>query len=105
MTTGESTTSGFLIQIEPEVDDLRPQADTRGFTNVSEERLRQIGADIHRMATQLIGSIQPDKLSPKELEIEFGIGLKGEGGVPFFAKGSVETNFTIKAKWDWSRGK
>jgi hypothetical protein len=94
--------SEFLIQIEPEVDNVEPQAGGGGFAQVTEERLREIGAEIHRMATQLISSIKPDKFSPKELEIEFGIGLKGETGVPFFAKGSVETNFTVKAKWNWS---
>jgi hypothetical protein len=92
----------FLIQIEPQVDDMEPKALTRGFTEISEERLKEIGSEIHRMATLIISAITPDELTPKELEIEFGIGLKGEGGVPFFAKGSVETNFKVKAKWDWS---
>jgi hypothetical protein len=94
-----------LIQIEPQVDLMEPQANTPGFTKISEERLREIGAEIQRMSTLLLSSIKPDKLTPKELEIEFGIGIKGEGGVPFLAKGSVETNFSVKAKWDWSVGK
>src|SRR5436305_2283193 len=97
--------TGFLIQIEPQIDFVTPQADTTSFTKISEERLKEIGAEIHRMATLLVSSIKPDKLTPKELEIEFGIGIKGEGGIPFFAKGSVETNFSVKAKWDWSEGK
>jgi len=92
----------FLIQIEPEVDGVNPQSDREGFAKISEERLKEIGAEIHRMATLLISAIKPDALTPKELEIEFGIGIKGEGGIPFFAKGSVETNFTVKATWDWS---
>jgi hypothetical protein len=92
----------FLIQIEPQVDNMEPQAASGGYTEISEERLRDIGTEIHRMATLLISAVKRDKLTPKELEIEFGIGLKGEGGVPFFAKGSVETNFKVKAKWDWS---
>jgi hypothetical protein len=96
---------GFLIQIEPVVDQMTPQADTSGFTKVSEERLKEIGTEIQRMATLLVSSIKPDKLTPKELEIEFGIGIKGEGGIPFFAKGSVETNFAVRAKWDWSEKK
>lgn len=92
----------FLIQIEPVVDQMQPQADSPGFTKVSEERLKEIGTEIQRMAALLVSSIKPDALLPKELEIEFGIGIKGEGGIPFFAKGSVETNFAVKAKWDWS---
>jgi hypothetical protein len=92
----------FLIQVEPDVDGVEPQAETRGFTEISEQRLKEIGEDIHRMATLLISSIKPDKLTPKELELEFGVGLKGEGGIPFFAKGSVETNFKVRAKWDWA---
>jgi len=95
----------FLIQIEPEVEGVEPQADRGGFTGVSEERLQQIGTEIHRMAQVLVGAIKPDELSPKELSVEFGIGLKGEGGVPFFAKGSVETNFTVRATWDWGERK
>jgi len=94
----------FLIQIEPQVDGMDPQSASEGFAQISEERLKEIGTEIHRMATLLISAITPDKLTPKELEIEFGIGIKGEGGVPFFAKGSVETNFKVKAKWDWAVG-
>jgi hypothetical protein len=95
----------FIIQIEPQVDLMTPQADTPGFARISEERLREIGAEIQRMSTLLFSSIKPDKLTPKELEIEFGIGIKGEGGIPFLAKGSIETNFSVRAKWDWSEKK
>lgn len=97
--------SEFLIQIEPAVDGMVPQADTPGFAQISEERLKEIGTEIQRMAALLVSSIKPDKLAPKELEIEFGIGIKGEGGIPFFAKGSIETNFAVRAKWDWSEKK
>ena len=94
--------SEFLIQIESVVEGLEPQAAGPGFTKVTDERLKAIGEEIHRMATTLVGAIKPDKLSPKELSVQFGIGLKGEGGVPFFAKGSVETNISVTAKWDWA---
>ncbi len=97
--------AGFLIQIESQVDQMEPQASSPGFTKISEERLREIGAEIQRMSALLLSSIKPDKLTPKELEIEFGIGIKGEGGVPFLAKGGIETNFSVRAKWDWSEGK
>jgi hypothetical protein len=92
----------FLIQIEPNVDGMTPQADGAGFATITDERLREIGDEIHRMATGLVNSIKRDKLSPKQLSVEFGIGIKGEGGVPFFAKGSIETNFKVTAVWDWT---
>lgn len=95
--------SGFLIQIENEVEGLEPQADRTAFTEVTSERLREIGVEIHTMARTLVGAIQPGEHSPNELTIQFGIGLKGEGGVPFFAKGSIETNIAVTAKWDLSK--
>ena len=92
----------FLIQIESDVKELKPQADQTAFTKITDERLQEIGEEIYRMARTLVGSIKPDKFSPSEITIQFGIGLKGEGGVPFLAKGSIETNIAVTATWEWA---
>ncbi|MCB8953823.1 MAG: hypothetical protein H6650_17590 [Ardenticatenales bacterium] len=49
------------------------------------------------------------RLSPSEIEVEFGVTIGVEGGTPFFglAKASGEASYVIKMKWtnpDLKRG-
>jgi hypothetical protein len=37
---------------------------------------------------------------PDSLEVEFGISLAGEAGVPLVTKGTAECTFKVTAKWD-----
>ena len=38
-------------------------------------------------------------IRPTELEIEFGIKISGEGGIPFISKGSAEATIRVTANW------
>jgi hypothetical protein len=61
------------------------------------EKIGQVCSRLQTKALQTIGDTKP-----KSLEIEFGITLAGEAGIPFVTAGSVETSFTVKATWDFA---
>ncbi len=54
-------------------------------------------------AAQKLVAILRD-VSPKEIEVEFGVKITGEAG-EVFTKAGVEGQFTIKLKWDRSPDK
>ncbi len=37
--------------------------------------------------------------NPSEIEVEFGLELGGEGGIPMIMEGSAKANFKITLKW------
>lgn len=57
-----------------------------------EESVEKIKPALHKVVKIL------NDLSPNETEIEFGLAIGGEAGV-FFAKGSVNANFTVRMTW------
>jgi len=44
-------------------------------------------------------SAAAEKVRPDQMEIQFGIKLSGEGGVPFLTKGAAEATIQVTAKW------
>ena len=93
----------FSVQVEPVATGMTPQKKGTAFTEITAEKLEQVGDFIQSVATYLAKRVQKDELTPSELSVEFGVGLKGDASIPFLAKGSVETNFKVSAKWDWRR--
>ena len=61
------------------------------------EKIGQVCSRLQTKALATIGDAQSSSL-----EIEFGITLAGEAGIPLVTSGSVETSFTVKATWDLS---
>jgi len=68
------------------------------------EDFDKIGAAIaevcSRIQDKFLSSVGKSK--PTELNLEFGVKLAGEAGVPLLTKGSVEGTFQVKAKWDFA---
>lgn len=95
----------IVIQVEPQIAGLRPQTKTGAFAEITEEHLAKVQQLIERVSRHLAGTIKHDELTPKELEVEFGVGFKGDARIPFLAKAGVETNFKVTARWDWREGK
>jgi hypothetical protein len=65
------------------------------------ERLAEVGdkvgevcATLQSKALAAIKGVKPD-----EFEIEFGVKLAGEAGIPLVSKGSGECNFVVRATW------
>jgi hypothetical protein len=58
------------------------------------DKIGEVCATLHTKALGAINGVKPD-----EFEIEFGVTLAGEIGIPMVSKGSAECNFVVKAKW------
>jgi len=95
----------FVVQVEPVATGVSPQAKSNVFTEIGTEQLEKVRDLIERVSQNVAAKIKRDKLSPEELTVEFGIGLKGDASIPFLAKAGVETNFKVTAKWHWSEVK
>jgi hypothetical protein len=89
---------------ETKVDMLVPSASTEGLADTAgnlAERLERINGTIlgvcrsvHENAYNALHAAKP-----KEFEIEFGITLAGEAGIPCVTKGSAEAALKIVARW------
>jgi|SRR6185312_7125519 hypothetical protein len=58
------------------------------------DKIGEVCATLHTKALGAIKGVKPD-----EFEIEFGVTLAGEIGIPMVSKGSAECNFVVTAKW------
>jgi|GEM_PF-3292587 hypothetical protein len=69
------------------------------FTQMAADKLdleKQLSAAAG-MARTAIDAMR--KLTPGEVEIEFGVELGGETGIPLITKGEAKANFKITLKW------
>jgi hypothetical protein len=89
---------------ETQVDVLGPTAPTEGFADAASnltERLERINETILGVCSSVHEKAYNALLSakPKEFEIEFGITLSGEAGIPMVTKGSAEAALKVVARW------
>jgi NTP-dependent ternary system trypsin peptidase co-occuring protein len=87
---------------ETKVDVLAPS--TEGLSDAAgalADRLERINATIlgvcrsvHEKAYNALSAAKP-----KEFEIEFGITLSGEAGIPLVSKGAAEAALKVVARW------
>jgi hypothetical protein len=65
------------------------------------ERLGDVGDSLRTTCTALYNAMRDAtaELKPDGIELQFGVKLGGEMGVPFVAKGTSEANFSIKLTW------
>lgn len=100
----------IYIEIDDSTSIVVPDADgTTASTGRAEalvERLSSLGDSIaavcRTIKTNAVAAMEDAK--PSELEIEFGLKLGGEAGVPLVTKGTTEANITVKAKWQLAKG-
>jgi hypothetical protein len=99
-TQQDPTPGAFFIQVSPDLGgDLSPQASAEGVVVATPERLQSISAAIRQTSESLITSLDALAHRPDELEIEFGVSIGGEAGVPFVSKGKIDANFTVTVRW------
>jgi Trypsin-co-occurring domain 1 len=97
----KSSASEKVIYIE--VQDTRgmvvPQADAREFAKLTDERLREVAETARSTANALVTRLTEFSKRPSKVGLEFGIGVGGEAGVPFVAKGTVQAQFKVSIEW------
>lgn len=59
------------------------------------EPILAVCRSMHQKAYKGMG----DEIKPAQFEVEFGLSLGGEMGVPFIAKAQGEAQFKIRATW------
>lgn len=95
----------MLIEVEPNLTALQGAAGDGEVAGAGAEKvvghLRDIGASAAEVCNEVYGNaLNALKVaSPKELQLEFGLTLGGEAGIPFVSKGTAEATFTITATW------
>ena len=47
------------------------------------------------------GVNKKDDQNLKSIELEFGLQIGGEAGIPFITKGTVQSNITVKVAWEF----
>ena len=98
------TQSGVPIYIE--ADEIEGSGKRIKVSSSKQDKINKTG---ELLETALDSAMLPidsiiqkvNKLSakPDEIEVNFSIKLSGEFNIFMIAKGSAESNFTIKAKW------
>jgi hypothetical protein len=93
----------IYLEIEDEPEIVLSDMDTEGTAGVQDlmNKLDQVGSTIfavcssvHEKAYTTLGNIRPTSF-----ELEFGVTLAGEVGVPMVTKGSAQCMLKVKAKW------
>lgn len=64
-------------------------------------RLEAAGEAVVAACQAVIGKVRTDlaDAAPDELELEFGVVLAGEAGIPVLTKASAEATLKVKATW------
>lgn len=97
----------ILIELAEEPKIVASSAVTEGTAGVADlaEKLDRVAATIvgvcsslHKQAYTALGAMQPDSF-----ELEFGVTLAGEAGLPLVTKGTAECTFKVTAKWEPSK--
>jgi len=68
------------------------------FGQFNRHNLPEEMAAVARVAETVVDTLK--KLGPGGMEIEFGIELGGEGGIPLITKHEAKANFKITLKWE-----
>jgi hypothetical protein len=84
----------------PSTPGAGPQGSLEDLDDVV-ERLGDVGDSLRTTCTALYNAMRDAtaELRPDGIELQFGVKLGGEMGVPFVAKGTSEANFSIKLTW------
>jgi hypothetical protein len=82
------------------IDEITDKAKeyARDFSRVG-DYIMIVCDDIYTKYQAAVEGVRPDAL-----EIEFGIKISGEAGVPFVSKGSAEATIKVTAKWNSTPG-
>jgi hypothetical protein len=95
---------GIYVEITPSPPDVIGGAN-EGFAGGTDDLLERldglgdkVGVICSRLQTKALDAMHG--VAPDTFEIEFGVTLSGEAGIPLVTKGSAECNFVVKATWN-----
>lgn len=85
----------------PKVDGIPPGTDAVSNVNKLGRKFGDVQQLIVTVCTGLHDAIAGIP-KPETVEVEFGVKLGGEGGLPMVTKATAEANFKIKIGWKFS---
>ena len=100
--TRDGVTVFFELADEPEI--IPPTAAAEGTAGLSDvvdkidsvaDTIVEVCSSLHQKAYIALGAMKP-----QSFELEFGVTLAGEAGVPLVTKGTAECTFKVTAKWE-----
>jgi hypothetical protein len=88
----------YAVEVDFVVSPLRgvPESVTSAIEGVSE-----VGKVIAQSSREVLDAMRDGlgELVPDEIELEFGVSIRGESGLPVIAKASGEANFKVRVCW------
>lgn len=106
--TATSNGVPVLIEVEDAIVVVQPSADVAaeaaGAAEEVIDKLDAIAETVSVVCGRVYGKVkqQLGEARPNEFEVEFGIKLAGEAGVPLVTKGKAEAALTVHAKWTFT---
>lgn len=92
-----------LVEIEEVTIEAPDPERRRGLERLDDsiDRLHDLGASLTRTCAGLYRAVNAatDPVRPDEIELEFGIKLGGEAGIPFVSKGTAEASIVVTLRW------
>lgn len=70
------------------------------FTELSDDTATQVSGLIEESWSGFVTQIRGIPNPPSGVELEFGIDVGGEAGIPFVTKGTVGAHLKVKLIWD-----
>lgn len=88
----------YAVEVTPDVSPLRGVAETAA--NVA-QGVADVGDVIAQSSREILEAMQAGlgDFAPDEVELEFGVSLRGGLGIPIIAKASGEATFTVRVCW------
>lgn len=88
----------YAVEVVPEVNPLRGVTETA--TNVA-QGVADVGDVIAQSSREILEAMRAGlgEFAPDEIELEFGVSLRGDVGIPIIAKASGEATFTVRVCW------
>lgn len=98
MTDRESGVDVY-VQVAPVTGPVTPQAGSDAFTIATAKRLEEVGELIRNSCAGMAVGLLEMASAPTEIQMEFGVDVGGEAGVPFVTKGTINANFKVSVTW------
>lgn len=96
----EQSPSGILVQVNAQlVGAVMPLSGGDDFVSLTPEVAEKLRSCVQYLGDTLHTAVSAMMTKPSEFEMEFGISLGAEAGLPFITKGTAGTNFKVKVKW------
>lgn len=80
-------------------DDITDDERTKRFNKGLESNIKNYSSMV--MEAVKNGVDEKNDSNLKSIELEFGLQIGGEAGIPFITKGTVQSNINVKVAWEF----